>query len=335
MMGLRCGRVSALGATLLVSMTARDALAQPTSLDGPPKAGSALALRWTAPPECPAEARVQRDIQTLVGRDLTPRAGVTANVSGVVSRDDAAWIAELSIERPGDAPSVRRVEGKTCREVSDAAAVIIALALDAPRVEPPDAAPVAPPPPPSPPRPPSNPPFPARPSPEHPFGGAIAVVGGLDFTALPAPSAGFGLAGGLVVLERNRFELRLMGWIPQTENVDPAAGVDVSLFAATLRYCRVLSGDVARLTGCAGFEGGVMVADAFGFASNDRGLGRWLAPELAAALEVHATRQLGVTLELEGLVPIARDHFLVDEDRVYRPGAVDGRVLLGAFFRWP
>jgi hypothetical protein len=329
----------------MAGLCARAARAQPQpppTVESPPKspvAATGLELHWTAPPPCPAEARIHRDIQTLTGRDLTPKPGATAAVSGVVSQDGGAWIAELSIERPGETPNVRRIEGKSCREVSDAAAVIIALALDTPRLDPSD--------PPAPPRPPpraaprpavpakpSKPPKPA-PEPRALLRGGIGAVGGVDFTALPEPTPGFGLTGALVLLERNRFELRLTGWIPQTEEVDGDAGVDLSLFAATARYCRILFGDVARLTACVGFEGGVMVASAFGFAENDTGFGRWLAPELALALEVHPARNLGVTLELEGLVPVARDYFLIDQDRVYRSGVVDGRIFLGLMYGAP
>ena len=284
-----------------------------------------LVLSWQAPAGCPDGERARQDIRTLAGRELD--TGASTDVSATITEESGAWLAVVSVGLPGTPANERRIEGKTCREVADAAAAIIALALVTPRepdtppppIEKPKPQPVAAPPPP----------------PERPiFGGAITAFGGVDFTALPSPTAGFGLIGALRFYERNRVELRAAGFLPQTEAV-AAAGADVSLFSGTLRYCRVLFGSVVSMTTCGGFEGGAMVASAFGFKENDVGVGRWLAPELAVQLEVHPIRALGISLEVEGLAPIARDAFLIDETRIYRSAPVDARCLLGLSFGAP
>jgi hypothetical protein len=285
-----------------------------------------LALTWQAPAGCPEGERARKDIETLAGRELSTGVDDTV-VTATLAQEEAAWVAVLSIGGPGAPANERRVEGKTCREVADASAAIIALALVTPREPDPPPPPIDKPEPPPVPRPPpkAEPPI---------FGGLISAFGGVDFTALPSPSAGFGLSGALRFLERNRVELRAAGFLPQTEAVGPA-GADVALFAGTLRYCRVLFGNVASLTVCGGLEGGAMVASAFGFKVNDSGVGRWVAPELAIQLEIHPVRAFGIHLELEGLAPIARDAFLIDEDRVFRSAPLDARVLLGASFGAP
>lgn len=285
-----------------------------------------LALTWTAPPGCPDGARVRGDIQALVGRELG--TGDDVVVKATVTEESIGWLAVVSMAAPGQKANERRIEGKTCREVADATAAIIALALVSPR-EPEDPPPPPPPrverPQPPPPPPPAEPPI---------LGGGFGVFGGVDLAALPRPTLGFGIVGVLRFLEKNRIELRASGWLPQREQL-AEGGVDLALFAGTLRYCRVLFGDVASLSVCGGLEGGVMTASGFGYAENDDGLGRWFGPELAAALDIHPIRQLGIGLELEGIVPVARDSFQVDTDEIYRPGPVDGRLLLGITFVAP
>lgn len=288
-----------------------------------------LELVWDAPVECPNGERVRADIEALAGRDLSGDGADGTTVSATVALEDPAWVAVLSIASRGAAPNERRIEGKTCREVADAVAAIVALALVTPTESP-----VVAPPPVVAPRVVASAERPPPPEEPSTFGGMVTALGGVDFAALPSPTPGFGASGAVRFFEQNRIELRVIGFLPQTEAVADA-GIDLALFTGALRYCRVLFGSVASVTVCGGFEGGAMVATAFGFDANEGGVGRWLAPELAIQFEVHPLREFGLHLEVEGLAPLARDYFLVDEDRLYRPPAVDVRSLLGASFSAP
>jgi len=82
---------------------------------------------------------VHADIERLLGRkdgtfpSSEPKVHVVASVSHEETVDGGpmVWVVSLTITRPtSEKPHERRVEGKTCREVADATAVIVAIALD-------------------------------------------------------------------------------------------------------------------------------------------------------------------------------------------------------------
>src|SRR5262249_5809614 len=111
----------------------------------------------------------------------------------------------LEIRSPSSAPTTREVSGRTCREVSNALALICALAID------PDSA-VAPPPGPAPPATvPTTPPPPPRPPPaetapgssvglpSRPWHGAIGMLGGVRGFVLPVAAVTVTLFGALEV----------------------------------------------------------------------------------------------------------------------------------------
>jgi hypothetical protein len=156
----------------------------------------------------------------------------------------------------------------------------------------------------------------------------ITALGGIDATALPLAAWGLGIAVG-IVFGRNRFELRASAWLPRTATVSAASGVDVGLYAGAARYCRGLVDRRVELGACAAFEAGALRAAAFGLRRNGSGLGRWLAPELGLVGIAHLAPHFAISLEAGALVPIVREHFLIDTTLTFRPGPVDGRGLLG------
>jgi hypothetical protein len=129
----------------------------------PPGNPPGLALAWDAPEGCPTRAEILESVARVVGvpgvnqdRDL-----LDANVRVRVGVEGAAWRGDVTMVTKGES-SARHVEGQSCREVSDALVLIIALAIN-PEAVSSLSAPIPPvpstvPPPPEPPPPPPTPP---------------------------------------------------------------------------------------------------------------------------------------------------------------------------------
>lgn len=293
-----------------------------------------LELHWLAGPECPDEAHLFADVERLSHRHVETVGRPQLAVSGGANLRDGTWVVELQVSEDGAPPNLRRVEGKTCREVSDAAAVVIALALDAP-AERSDVKVVVPPKPP-PPKSPTRRPTPRPRSPERDRPGfRFALLGGFDAVAMPGIAFGGGLTGG-VTYASNRFEGRVLLFAPRDEQMGAKSGGSVALYAGAVRYCRVfVDKPVWDLAGCGGFEAGALDAHGFGFVKNESGLGRWLAPELSIGAAGHPFKGFGVGLELAGLVPLVRDEFRVDSTLAYRTAPVDARLLISISYGGP
>lgn len=90
--------------------------------------GAPLDLDWVAPGECPSAESVERDVELKLGRGVTR---VQPLVARARVRNEAAgsWVLELHTVQDG-AVGARRVEGKSCEAVSEAAVMILALALN-------------------------------------------------------------------------------------------------------------------------------------------------------------------------------------------------------------
>ncbi|MFO0615686.1 MAG: hypothetical protein U0414_24035 [Polyangiaceae bacterium] len=297
----------------------------------------ALELLWYAPPGCPDQGSVLADIARL-----STRTGVGADattISGVVLESDRGWAVELSMARGAAPARHRHVEGSSCREVSDAAAVIVALALDTAAAEADE-----PPPPPTKPKTstpeaprtsPPTAPTPPAPAPSLPIGWRLVAFGGVDFAALPTPSPGGGVSGG-ITFGRNRVTLRASAWAPRPAYLaSSASGADVGLYVGAAQYCRVLVLGVVGLSACGAIEAGALVAESFGLRQDGAGTSAWFAPELSLSTEIHAAKHFTAALDVSGLVPTIRDNFTVDADVVYRTSVIDGRVTLSIGFEAP
>jgi hypothetical protein len=119
---LRARAPHVVGAALFLRCPAAIAAGEP-ALDGPE-------IRWSAPPECPGEAELSSDVRS---RRTHPRAGAAApsQVTAEVTRDPAGgYRLRLTLTDRGGGVRERRIDGETCTEVTDVAAVVIALASD-------------------------------------------------------------------------------------------------------------------------------------------------------------------------------------------------------------
>jgi hypothetical protein len=91
-----------------------------------PSAG--LVLRWRAPRGCPSEGEVIAAVTRLLGRpveDPSPRRVAVARIR----RARRGWSLRITVST-GATRRHRALAGDTCDEVSEAAALVLALAID-------------------------------------------------------------------------------------------------------------------------------------------------------------------------------------------------------------
>jgi len=298
--------------------------------------------RWSWPDDPPDGA------DCLARSDLARR--IEEQLGGPLSEADFAFSFDAHIERTADGFRLvltsehdgqhgeRTFEGSTCREVSEAAVLLITLSLDDARTSrgsrareaPADAtqngAPTA---------------APAegaraaaqahdRPR-EHWGVGAGAL---LDVGTLPRAAAGFEL-GVSLAWARSRFALTGVG-LPavRSEPGQDGARVEVSLWAARLGYCHTLLGTRVSLGACLGVELGKASGLGVDLLSPQPTslvwAAGWLAARVAAALHEH----WALALEPALAIPVKRGEFVSsDADGaatavLYTQAKVSGRVSL-------
>jgi hypothetical protein len=304
-------------------------------------------------------------VRSLLGSSPAATDPITATGAVTLAQDGGF---SLTLETAQRAQTHRRtLAAPRCEELSDAGALIVALAVDPKLVVPattPDPDPagqephgviaVSEPepsasPPPIPPPPPDIAPTPVaqRPVAEAPRAEAptplelrvlIAALG--DAGALPRPAGGVALGAGLA---RDAFRLDAVGTVlPFARQViapAPERGGDVMLLAGGLRGC--VSSLATRLEAgvCAGLEAGLLEAEGFNTADDDPGRSAWFAGRLGLTGRVALSQTLALAVDLEALVPVpaARPKFVIlPTGLVHQPSAVVGRLAIGlelAFFR--
>jgi hypothetical protein len=293
-------------------------------------------LRWEVPGECPDAGAIRRGAAALLGRPIDPEAaGERIQVAGSIAREPAGFRLDLEIRR-GQALDRRTLRDPRCEVLADAAALIVAAAID-PDLGPPPALPADPAPPaePAPATAPSPAPLdsihadplpPARPdptdSPDHtpaalpapdPLRGAVRLSGTFDQGSLPGPSGGPALVFALM---RARWRVELGGlWLaPQVAAPDPARdlGARLALGAASLRGCGVAPLAVRlELAGCGGLEAGALFGAAVGgeVGESQPRARPWLAAVVAAVVAWAPRPRFALVLDLGAAVPLVRPGF--------------------------
>jgi len=300
-------------ALLLVSSAPRAAQA----------AERAFAVTWQAPDECPDATAIERYVDQVVGDAAV--GPVTVRASGTAQRTaDGRYAATLELDLGAAAPSVRTLDGRDCEAVSQAAALVIALAIRA------QSAPPEPPPQPAPEPPPQPAPEPTRVSPTQtsraqPF---LSLGPIADFGSTPAATLGVALSGGLNWAGL-RFEPGVAYFAPRQASIaDRAAlGARFSLATAGARLCVPLSQGGLWLAPCVG--GGVDWLRGEGFGARaPRNGNAWSATVRGAALAGWDISSIISThLELEGVLPLTRPEFQVEgAGFVYRRSSVAVRA---------
>jgi hypothetical protein len=263
----------------------------------------AFALSWSAPAECPDAAAVEG----YVAKDVGPIADgpTVVRARGSVSQSaQGRYTVALELDTGGAHPSSRSLEGGSCEAVSQAAALLVALAIRAQTAPTPAAvvnraaptpAPVA-----APPR-----------SHERPFASAAVIA---DLGSLPAPTIGLGVSGGATIAGL-RFEPALAYFAARAGSIPGSAelGARLTLGSASARVCEPFPRSELWLAPCVG--GGVDWIRARGFGAR--------VPRDASTLDALLTAAaltgwdispiISARLEIGAVLPLARPEYDVTE----------------------
>ncbi len=302
---------------------------------------SGLALQWSAPPQCPTAAQVSDAVARLLGRPLAEGPSPCVARARVQPLRRRGWRLRLSIATRG-APRHRTLEGASCVAVTDAAALVLALAIDPEAVASRPAAPAppeAPQPPPAPAPPPQPPPplpppvavarpEPAPPRPSRPLRWHLRAAVFGDVGSLPAATVGPSLAVGLSY-GALRVEAYAVYAAPQRAALDRGGG-DFDLVGAGLSGCGLARVGRFDLGGCGGLEAGSLRGAAYGVARPGSGSAPWLAVTFGAAARARLSSRWGVLAQVGGAAPLRRPEFVIDEvGAVFRASALTLRATAG------
>jgi hypothetical protein len=294
-------------------------------LTAPPSVAAATAvtrLEWDAPALCPDLNAVSKRLAVLRGDGpLDYRA--LGTVRGVIRREGQGWQLTLELFDGGERKS-RLIAADDCEDLADAAAVALALALDAEGVQaqtalaaapgaeeasvedvPPEAAQ-------------------RSASVKRVLGHAL-----LDTAALPGPAFGVGVE---LRADLSWLTLGAYGaWLPaQEEYVRSARFVDFGLWFAGLRACASLFRSRLEAAACAGVDAGALHAEGSGLVSSRRVTDLWLAPNAALELGIPLWQELDVSARGELAFPLVRRPYVINEgEGIHRPPVLDPRLWLG------
>jgi hypothetical protein len=309
-----------------------------------------LVIEWNAPSGCPTRERVDRRVTELLGGE--PAAGAARLVArGTIEARETKFILELKLDRGGHT-STRKLESSACDTLTEAGALVIALAFDPDAVQAasthPAATPSAPPastPIPSASAPPllssSGPPaataaptfVPSIPPPTIPwtappptdvaaktrfgFGVGVDFVG--DYGTLPGFSPGVRARAGLLV-DTYRVEPLFEAFPSATETLPTNAkvGAEFSLLAGGLRLCRRLlpwfsrASSLVWLTGCVDGEIGQISATGFGVDKAIAATALWGAAGAELEGRLSPPGPIGIATGIGLVVPFDPRPFVVE-----------------------
>ena len=344
---------TALGAVALLASTVFSISA--TSQQPSPEP---FVLFWNAPAPCPSAEQMTASIRELIGTQAHSGPPITTRAEAYRG-EDGAWHVQIETQTP-EARGERKVDGGSCKVVSDAAVLIIAMAVDpdavaahlgATALAPSSSAPVvatSPPPPaasssPSPaasvrpPVPVLREPVPSEPKQSWLRGGSVSGGAVLDFGTLPEPAPGWELALGLRS-RAYRVELSVRDFRAIRHHYEqPArAGGEFDLWAAGVAGCREWTQLRFSYAGCVGVEAGVLSARGFGVSEPSKASPPWIAASASALGNVRLWQGFFVRAQLGLLVPFTRKAFVIQPyDQLHRASPVGLRVSAGPAWQFP
>jgi hypothetical protein len=304
----------------------------------------AASLRWTSPPDCARADAVEARIEELAGRQL--ETVESPNFEVTVERAADNWTLALITETAAGA-SRRDLSGRSCSEVTDAAAVAMAMAIRAalperspepvasPDVTPPavEARPEATP---------SSAPSRA----EHPgakqagagnkrpeLGGVVGVAALLDTGALPAPTLGVGVGGGLR-WGWLRAELQGAAFAPRTADGSGGQRGTFDLLTGAFLGCVERSMVETAVLGCVGVELGRLRGEGHGVSDPQIGTAFWSAARLEVGGGLRVASALRLAARVGVAAPFDRRPFELAGVPIHEPAALSLRAALGVDFLW-
>ena len=313
-----------------------------------------LQLSWRAPEPCPPQSEVESQILELLGGRTQSTTMVHAKVEAFRG-EDALWHVDVHTVVDGQLGE-RRVDGENCEAVAEAAALILAMAVDpdavavtamknvepaAPAWDPHDRPeplrvgplsalhltavplPVVP--------------LAKRVVPSTPVGTYLGPLVGMDVGTLPAVSPWVGGAVGLVRGE-SRLEARVGFLAEQTKELEhpSEAGGRFSLTAFGLWACHEVAGPAPSLDVCGGLETGILHAEGFGVTDPGEAAPAWLSltPSLVGRWPLNSWLSVRSNLSL-GL-PLRRPAFELEPyGDVHRASWLIGRMSIGPEIDFP
>lgn len=283
-----------------------------------------------------------------------------------VERVGDAWEVVVRTAR-GDARGERRIEARSCAELAEATALVLALALqgssreeatatattaaEAPAAT--TAAPAAASPaeaPPPPPPPPASSTVEAPRDPERPVAAraktaegadglvrfAVSASGALATSTLPSAAAG-GVAE--VAWTPGRWRLGVVGGLFAAQSGAVASGTSGARFqlrSLGARACMAVLETPLELGPCAGVALTDVRARGTGMAEPYETGASWASAEGGLRAGLPLGRMAALVASADLVVPLARPTFVVDgNDLVHRPSAMGTRLALGAELHFP
>jgi len=273
------------------------------------------------------------EAERLLGR---PLAGVQAVDFEVEIREEGAlWVLTLAtVERTSNQRRERVLQGASCEEVTSAAAVAVAMVVEAsePRSESMDGKPTPEAEAPSAVEPNTQPPRPRVSLAERPkVSAALSLSFGADAGSLPGVAPG-GEAG--VAIGSQRWQVMGVGalYLGGDRSAN-GKGVDASLGVFGLLGCARTAKGAVRPLLCAGAEAGWLSGTGLGV-KNARTKGAfWVAARVEAGVAVPIGGSFSLVARAGGAVPFIRREFVIDSDvLVHQPKRLAGRLALGVEF---
>ncbi len=319
-----------------------------------------MSVAWSAPPECPDRDELLARLTALLGREPNQPDDPQLEGEGNIVASVGGYALRLELRAPSE--YVRELESPRCEDLTDAAALILAMTIDplgpldpADELEPDEAdstlvveepASTDEPLPPDQPAPAEQQPTPA----ERERGPLVALrLGAIgSFGPLPGFSGGPQLAlavgaraGRSDAKPRASVRVELSGsyLVPRVATADQAdAGVRVSLGQVGLRGCGVPELGAVSLPFCVGVQAGVMHGRGFGADLGDSARATalpWAAAEFGVAVAYALTPRIAPWLGVDGAVPLVRPGFEVrDLGVVHRAASAGVQVMLGVELRF-
>jgi hypothetical protein len=247
-------------------------------------------MLWHAPPECPQQTEFALRVERLLGQTLDARRAQNLEISGDVQASaELGYVVHLRVHTDGGMQA-RELSHRDCAELTEAAALVTALAIDPELVVPDDAKqaeppsepaaasePVAAPPAATPAPKPAAPPPPASlgaadtrasdrlpRAPERPFRIDVAVLGLVGNSVLPDIGGG---VGARARLGRGRFGLAVAGeyWLTRSRALDGSSvqnvpGIELGAWGVGAEACGAPLVGRLTMSVCAG----PLLGDAYG-----------------------------------------------------------------------
>jgi len=295
------------------------------------RAESSPTASWTAPESCPQQPAFAAQVESFLRQPLSARHDRRLEISGSVTpRADVGYVAQLRVATPRGVEQ-RELTHRDCAELTEAAALVVALAIDpelvvpesrlsaaaVPVTESSDSSPHEPPERSTPPAaaPPSPPSVPnvivaspprvgdarqprARAGAARPLRGSVHALGLIGSGVLPGVGGGFGAQGGL---GQGRFRVAVRGlyWHPRFQPLEGRSnvGIDLGAWGVGIKACGLPLGGEITLVACIGPVLGDMYGQGSGSLTATRTVhDRWSALEAELSLEVGASSGLAAAL---------------------------------------